>query len=226
MKLMAENVGKLIQLIREASGIAQSAKTLVNNNANIDEDMTDLLSQPEGGNMVEISKFLVDEKLATLHPPCLPFQLNFVLSTKSRKSKEVKHDICFNGEFWMNVGVRILKSSYPSVDNLFKALDEAELRYVQINTIKKSLKRVQHDIEKESSKRGQIAEPKRDLVENQLMQFAERRIPKFTPKGDKTIMAFVHYSPWATARRSNPFSTSQMPQPGQKKYNFTAPEGN
>ena len=226
MKLLAENTEQLIQLTREASEIAKSAKTLVNNNADIDADMTDLLSQPDGANMVEISKFMVDEKLSSLHPPCLPFQLSFVLSTQSRKSKNVKHDICFNGEFWTNAGMQILKSSYPSVDNLFKSLNEAELRYVQINTIKKSLTRVKHDITKESSKRGQIPESKRDLIDNHLMQFAERRIPKFTSKGDNTIMAFVHYSPWATARRSNPFSTSQIPQTGQKKYNFTAAEGN
>ena len=222
---MSENVGKLIELVKQANDIATETKELVDNKADIETELSDLLSQPDGSSLVEIRSLRIREDLTSLSPPCLPFQLSFELNAENERSGDSKQDICFNGEFYKNVGVQILRTSYPTVDELFKALAEAELRYAKINAVEKSLERVSLDIEKESTKRGKIIKPKRDLLEAQLLRLAERRIPRFTAKGDKTTMAFHYYSPWATAKRSNPFSGEFAAENIQQKYNNSAVEG-
>ena len=222
---MSENVGKLIELLKQAHDIATETKELVDNKADIETELSDILSQPDGSSLVEIRSLRIREDLTSLSPPCLPFQLSFELNAENERSGDSKEDICFNGEFYKNVGVQILRTSYPTVDELYKALAEAELRYTKINAIKKSLERVSLDIEKESTKRGKIIKPKRDLLEAQLLRLAERRIPRFTAKGDKTTMAFNYYSPWATAKRSNPFAGEFAAENIQQKYNHSAVEG-
>ena len=222
---MSENVGKLIELLKQANDIATETKELIDSKADIETELSDLLSQPDGSSLVEIRSLRIREDLTSLSPPCLPFQLSFELNSESERNGDSKQEICFNGEFYKNVGVQILRTSYPNVVELYKALEEAELRYAKINAIKKSLERVSHDIEQESTKRSKIIKPKRDLLEAQLLRLAERRIPRFTAKGDKTTMAFHYYSPWATAKRSNPFAGDFAAENIHQKYNHSSVEG-
>ena len=221
---MEENVGKMVALAQEAVDVATDTKTLIDGKAAIDTELTSLLSQASSANLVQISSLSVDGEINDLLPPCLPFQLGFTLNTQPPITKNGQHDICFNGEFYMNVAKQILRSSYPSIDELYTALEEAEMRYIRIAVIKKSLTRVNDDITKEtSSKRGHIAHPEHGIIERRLLKTAERKMPAFTTKGDHTVMAFTHYSPWATARRSNPFAF--VGGTGQKKFNFASLKG-
>ena len=158
-----------------------------------------------------INVLKVDTDLESISPPCLEFELNFSLKTAEVTAHNGVHPICFNGEFYKNVGLRIMRIKYPAIDGMYKALEEAELRYTRIKAIKKSLERVQTDIRKES-KRGNVpSPPQEDSVENMLVKIAKRRIPAFTLQGDKTMLGFHHYSPWASIKRSNPFEMLSEP---------------
>ena len=224
-KYLAENVAKLTALVREAVDIARKAKVIVDSSTNIETQITRLLEQADKDGLVQITSLLVDSPVDAIVPPCLPFQLAFTLNTRPAIHHSGNYDICFNGEFYKNVAVRILRSAYPSIDDMYKALEEAELRYVQIETVKKSLVRVNNDMTKEkSSRRFHVAHAKHDAVDRYLLKNAERRIPGFTTKGDHTVMAFAHYSPWAAIRRSIPFAT--VGKHASQKYNFTSLQGN
>ena len=158
-----------------------------------------------------INMLKVDTDLESISPPCPPFQLDFTLKTARTTTHNGVFPICFNGEFYKNVGLRIIRVRYPAIDAMYKALEEAELRYARIGAIKKSLQRVQEDVRKES-KRGKVSSPPEDdPVEGMLTKIAKRRIPTFTLKGDKTMLGFHHYSPWATIKRSNPFDLLSEP---------------
>eukprot|EP00112_Aurelia_sp_Birch-Aquarium-sp1_P001545 Seg1167.1 transcript_id=Seg1167.1/GoldUCD/mRNA.D3Y31 product="hypothetical protein" protein_id=Seg1167.1/GoldUCD/D3Y31 len=220
-KILEENVGKMVDLAQDAVDVATETKTLVDDKAAIDTELTSLLSQASSANLVQISSLSVDGEINDLLPPCLPFQLGFTLNTQPPITRSGEHDICFNGEFYVNLAKQILRLSYPSIDDLYTALEEAEMRYIRIKVIEKSLSRVNKDITKEtSSKRGHISHPEHGIVERRLLKTAERKMPSFTTKGDHTVMAFTHYSPWATARRSNPFAS--VGGAGQKKFNFAS----
>ena len=199
---MFENIGKLITLVEEADEIAKSAKDLVYSRTDLQSEIDELLAIPEG--LIQLHNLKVDTDLEGIVPPCLPFDMAFTVNTKEPTFHVGVFKICFNGEFYKNVGLRIMKVKYPVVDKMYKALEEAELRYAQIGAIRKSLKVAEDEVH--SSKRGQIPLPnEEDPVERLLLKIAKRRIPKFTLKGDKTVLAFRHYSPWATTRRANPF---------------------
>ena len=201
-KALSENIGKLISLVEQADEIAKSAKELVDSKTNIQQEIDELLAIPN--DIVELNNLKVDTDLESIAPPCLPFQMAFTVNTKEPTFHIGGFKICFNGEFYKNVGLRVMKVKYPAVDEMYKALEEAELRYANIGAIRKSLKVAEDEVH--SSKRGQIPLPnEEDPVERMLLKIAKRRIPKFTLKGDKTVLAFRHYSPWATIRRANPF---------------------
>ena len=224
-KYLAENVAKLTALVREAVDIARKAKVLVDGSTDIESQITRLLEQANKDSLVQITGLLVDSPVDVIVPPCLPFQLAFTLNTRPAIHHSGNYDICFNGEFYKNVAVRILRAAYPRIDEMYKALEEAELRYVQIETIKKSLDRVNNDMtEEKSSRRFHVSHAKHDVIDRYLLKNAERRIPRFTTKGDHTVMAFAHYSPWAAIRRSKPFAI--VGRHTIQKYNFTSLQGN
>ena len=93
-------------------------------------------------------------------------------------------------------------------------MEEAELRYVQIEEIKKSAlrsnKKMRTDKKIDERKKSHIkknVETVYDSIEKQLLEMTERRMPMFTTRSDRTMMGFLHYSPWAVARRSHPFAS-------------------
>ena len=202
-KVLSENIGKLHDLVQQGFDIAKSAKKLVFSKTDIKEEVDGLLAVT--GDLVSINVLKVDTDLESISPPCPPFQLDFTLKTTRITTHNGVYPICFNGEFYNNVGLRIMRIKYPAIDEMYKALEEAELRYARVHAIKKSLDRVQEDI-RAASKRGKVPSPPADdPVEKMLVKIAKRRIPSFTLKGDKTMLGFHHYSPWAAIRRSNPF---------------------
>ena len=205
---MSENIGKLIALVEQADEIAKSAKELVDSKTNIQEEINELLAIPD--DIIQLNNLKVNTDLEGISPPCLPFQMEFTVNTKQPTNHNGIFRICFNGEFYKNVGLRIMKIKYPVVNEMYKALEEAELRYAQIGAIRKSLKVAEDEVH--SSKRRKIPLPnEEDPVERMLLKIAKRRIPKFTLKGDKTVLAFHHYSPWAAIKRSYPFEVEEEP---------------
>ena len=222
-KVLYENIGKSIQLMQQAEDLATNTKDMVDDKTDIQDEVDDLLGLP--GDLVEINVLRVDEDLEELSPPCLPFQLDFTLKTAIPTTLSGPHSICFNGEFYKNVGLRMMRMKYTTIDTMYKVLEEAELRYVAIETIKKSLKRAEEDVHK-STKRGDVPSQKvnSDPIENMLGKIAKRRVPTFTLRGDRTVLAFNHYSPWATIKRSNPFENEPAPS-HQMKYNASSIQG-
>ena len=219
-KVLHENVGTLIDLLKKADEIAKAAKELVDNKTAIQDEIKELLALP--GNLVELYVLKVDTQLKTISPPCLPFHLDFTLQTKQQTSHNGVYPICFNGEFYKNLGLRIMRIRYPAIDEMYKALEEAEFRYGRIRGIKKGLSRVEKDIEKES-KRGSIpSQPIEDPVELMLTKISKRRIPTFTLKSDKTILAFQHYSPWATIKRADPFEIEPIFSQQNIRFNLSS----
>ena len=222
-KVLHENVGAFIDLIKQADGIATTAKELVNNKTEIQDEIKELLSLH--GDLVELYILKVDTPLKTISPPCLPFHLDFTLKTKQRTSHNGVYPICFNGEFYKNLGHRIMRIRYPAIDDMYKALEEAEFSYTQIRSIKKGLSTVEKDIRK-GSKRGNIPfSPVEDPVELMLTRISKRRIPAFTLKSDKTILAFKQYSPWATIKGSDPFEIEQISSHQNIKFNLSSVQG-
>ena len=110
------------------------------------------------------------------------------------------------------------------MDALYKALEEAELRYSRINEIKKSTDRAdkkmrtERKMDEKRSKIGAGSNPVYNAIEGQLEWTTERRMPCFTTQSDRTMMGFMHYSPWAVAERSHPFA-SYKPSESEIKYN-------
>ena len=190
-------------LIEQADEIAKSAKYLVGNKTDIQDEVKELLTL--SGDIVEINSLKVDTNLESISPPCLPFHLDFIMKTQEPTTHNGIHPICFNGEFYKNVGLRMMRMKYPAIDEMYKALEEAELRYARIGGIKKSLKRVEEDIQKASKRSNIPSTVDEDPIESMLTNMAKRRIPTFTLKSDKTVLAFHHYSPWATIKRTDPF---------------------
>ena len=99
-------------------------------------------------------------------------------------------------------------------------------RYYRAEGMKKSLanteKELKSDDYREATKRASIKGTSRsihDPVVESMLRSSERRLPKFTTKGDKTILAFSHYSPWAVAQRMHPFATLDFSKPA-KDYNL------
>ena len=222
-KVLLEDVGTFINLIQQGDEIAKSTKELVESKTEIQSEVNELLSL--SGDLIELNILKVDTQLKTISPPCLPFHLDFTLKTKQPTSHNGVYPICFNGEFYKNLGLRVMRIKYPAIDEMYKALEEAEFRYARIRGIKKSLGRVEKDIKKES-KRGSIPSlSEEDPVELMLTKIAKRRIPAFTLKSDKTILAFQHYSPWATIKRSDPFEIEPKFSHYDGKHNLTSIQG-
>ena len=65
--------------------------------------------------LVQITSLLVDSPVDAIVPPCLPFQLAFTLNTRPAIHHSDNYDICFNGEFYKNVVVRILRANLISL---------------------------------------------------------------------------------------------------------------
>ena len=205
---MAEEIDRLMG--RKAAPVQQRAN--------------DIQGKVMKAGFMEVTTLSVDSKLTEIIPPCLPFLLTFHMDTKPITRHSDTHKLCFNGEFKKNVAKTILRSAFSSFDELYKLLEEAELRYVQIETVKKSLDRVNDDMTTEkSSRRGHIEHAKHDVVNRYLLKKAERKMPSFTTKSDHTVMAFTHYSPWAAIRRSKPFAA--LGGHTDQKYNFTSLQG-
>ncbi len=129
---MAENEERMIAVLEEAKTAAEETRQLIETSTNFDEDINTLLEKPESDNMATITRVSVDEDVNDLLPPCLPFRLIFTINAPGQSSQDGKYDVCFNGEFYQNLGVRMLRVSYPQIDLMYKALEEAELRYAQI----------------------------------------------------------------------------------------------
>ena len=217
-KILAQDVGKLIELAEHAYEIAKSAKELVDSKTEAHDELEKLLTL--SGDVVEFSALKVDTQLNTISPPCLPFQIDFTLKTEEPSNHNGVYPICFNGEFYKNLGVRLMRIKYTAIDEMYNALEEAELRYARIRGIEKSLSRVEEDIRK-TSKRGSIpASPMKDPDDVLLTRISKRRLPAFTLKGDKTTLAFQHYSPWATIKRNDPFEMEPK-HPYHVKYNMS-----
>ncbi len=98
--------------------------------------------------MASIDRVSVSEDINDPSPPCLRFHLAFTINAPGQVPHDGKYDVCFNGEFYQNLGIRMLRVAYPKINKMYKALEEAELRYAKIAGIKKSLDRVMKDIKK------------------------------------------------------------------------------
>eukprot|EP00794_Sanderia_malayensis_P008626 gene8626-9556_t len=216
LKISSQNEQRFVALLEEAKSVATDTKAMIEEKTNIDVDITKLLAMADPANMVTVSRIVVEEDIAVPHPPCLPFQMRFTINAQGQQQQDGTYDVCFNGEFYKNLGVRMLRVSYPQINAMYKALEEAELRYTRLRGIDKSLKRVMEDIEKDQNapppqdtasarRRSETGEMQSDPAERQLERIAKRTLPKFTSMNDKTQMGFVHYSPWAVARRSEQF---------------------
>eukprot|EP00794_Sanderia_malayensis_P021371 gene21371-23454_t len=216
LKILSQNEQRFVAVLEEAKSVATETKTMIEEKTNIDADITKLLAMADPANMVTVSRVVVEEDIAVPHPPCLPFQMRFTINAQGQRQQDGTYDVCFNGEFYKNLGVRMLRVSYPQINAMYKALEEAELRYARLRGIDKSLKRVMQDIEKDQNapppqdtasarRRSETGEMQSDPAERQLERIAKRILPRFTSMNDKTQMGFVHYSPWAVARRSEPF---------------------
>ena len=193
--------------------------------APVQQRANDLQAKVIEKDFMEVTTLSVDSKLTEIVPPCLPFELAFHMGTRPITRHSGTHKLCFNGEFKKNVAKTILRTAFSSFDELYKLLEETELRYVQIETVKKSLDRVNDDMTTDSSsRRGHIEHAKHDVVNRYLLKKAERKMPSFTTKSDHTVMAFTHYSPWAAIRRSKPFVA--VGGHTDQKYNFTSLQGN
>ena len=208
-KVLFEDIGKLIDLIEQADEIARTTRELVDSKTEIGMEISKLLSHSR--DLVELYMLKVDTDLHAISPPCLPFQIDFTLKMNETFTHNGVHTICFNGEFYENVGIRIVKIKYPKIDDMYKALEEAELRFARISGIRKSLTRVEKDIRKASRRDSIPSSPVKDPIEKMLIKISKRRIPAFTLKGDKTVLAFNHYSPWATIRRSDVWEMETKP---------------
>ena len=222
-KVLHQDIGKLIELIEQGDKIAKGTKELVESKTDIQDEVNELLTL--SGDIVELNILKVDAQLKTISPPCLPFHLDFTLKTTQLSNHNGIYPICFNGEFYKNVGLRMMRVKYTAIDDMYKALEEAELRYARIRGIKKSLSRVEKQIKKESKRGSTPAQPVDDPVELMLTKIAKRRIPAFTLKGDKTILAFQHYSPWATIKRSDPFDMESKSPYRQAKHDIARFQG-
>ena len=220
---MLEDIGTFIDLIEQGNEIARTTKEFVERKTDIQEEVNELLKL--SGDLVELNVLKVDTKLTTITPPCLPFHLDFTLKTKQRTSHNGIYPICFNGEFYKNLGLRIMRIKYPVIDGMYKALEEAEFRYARIRGIRKSLSRVEKDIKKDSKRDSIPSSPVEDPVELMLTKIAKRRIPAFTLKSDKTTLAFQHYSPWATIKRSSPLEMESTFSNSDGKHNLTHIKG-
>eukprot|EP00794_Sanderia_malayensis_P008627 gene8627-9557_t len=216
LKILSQNEQRFVAVLEEAKSVATETKTMIEEKTNIDADITKLLAMADPANMVTVSRVVVEEDIAVPHPPCLPFQMRFTINAQGQRQQDGTYDVCFNGEFYKNLGVRMLRVSYPQINAMYKALEEAELRYARLRGIDKSLKRVMEDIEKDQNtpppqdtasgrRRSETGEMQSDPAERRLERIAKRILPRFTSMNDKTQMGFVHYSPWAVARRSEPF---------------------
>ena len=193
---------------------------MVESKTDIQDDVKEQLALAQ-----DINVFKVDTQLKTISPPCLPFHLDFNLKTKQQTSHNGIYPICFNGEFYKNLCLRIMKIRYPAIDEMYKALEEAEFRYARIRGIKKGLSRVEKDIST-TSKRGSILSQSKEVpVDVMLTKVARRRIPAFTLKSDKTTLAFQHCSPWATIKRHDPFEMEPTFSHQSIKFNFSSAQG-
>ena len=134
LKIMKANEERILSLVNEVSELVQQAKTLIDEKTNIEEEISELLSKADDTQLVTVNILKVDSPLNDLNPPCLPFDLAFVLHTATPIAYigTQKSYICFNGEFFTNVAIEIMKKAYPIIDDMYKALDSAELRYVSI----------------------------------------------------------------------------------------------
>ena len=136
-----------------------------------------------------------------MKPPCLTFSYSYTINIDSSLERESVSEFCFNGEFFANIAAKILRDSFPSIDKFYKATEEAELFFSKIKNIRNVMETIKQG-NAPSSKRSDMVKQEKDLAQQKMTKIAKRRIPKFTVKGDRTVMAFKHYSPWATAKRS------------------------
>ena len=110
---MAENEGKMIDVINEAKTMATDVKAMIDDKTSIGEDIDALLAT--SGDLAVISRVLLEGDIKEFSPPCLSFKLSFAMNTGSRAPHEGTYDVCFNGEFYENLGIEMLKDSYPQV---------------------------------------------------------------------------------------------------------------
>ena len=214
LNTLAKNLQKLIPIIEKSKEIASDTKIFIEEKTNIEEELAALLATT--GQLATINKLSVNAPLEDLTGPCLPFDLDFVLNMAPPIAHKGNYDICFNGEFYQNLGAVMLRTSFPKVDDMYTALDEAEVRYVNINGTEKSLARAKKQMKEDSSsKRSHVHShdhTAEDAIVSSLTRSAKRQLPKFTVKSDKTVMAFTHYSPWALTARHNPFDAVKLPK--------------
>eukprot|EP00794_Sanderia_malayensis_P013019 gene13019-14359_t len=219
LKTLADNLQPMVSLLQKGADIAQDTQSMITDNTDLKSELVALREKSED-ELVTINKLSVDSPIQKLHPPCLPFDLHFIIHTRPRREKQVKRSICFNGEFLKNLGAQLFRSTFPNVDAMYKVFEEAEMRYVKLDGIKKSLKRIEKEMNEESvSKRSSILNggssdgpgSVQDAIEASLLKTAKRTLPRFTVKSDHTTMGFVHYSPWAVMSRSNPFALINLP---------------
>eukprot|EP00794_Sanderia_malayensis_P008625 gene8625-9555_t len=235
LKILSQNEQRFVAVLEEAKAVATETREMVEEKTNVDADITQLLAMPDPASMVTVSRVVVDEDIIDPHPPCLPFQMQFIINAAGQEQQDGTYDVCFNGEFYENLGVRMLRVSYPQINAMYKALEEAELRYVHLRKIDKSLKRVKQDIEKEKNasppeeevgrRRSETGQILSNPAERRLERIAKRRLPKFTSMNDKTQLGFVHYSPWAVARRSESLFYSGEAPDVRSAFNMSALDG-
>ena len=114
-KVLADNLNKLKAIVTEGKEIAEKAKEMVDEKTDFEDKITQLLAQASDKTLATINQLKVEALVNDLKPPCLPFDIDFTLHTTPVIQYTGKHDICFNGEFYTNVGTRILRSSFPKV---------------------------------------------------------------------------------------------------------------
>ncbi len=138
-KIMSENEEKIIAVLQEAKDIAIETKELVEESTSFESDIVSLLKR-RSEDIAWIDLVKVDKLAVELNPPCLPLIFRFKINSPGQvvhdgTSFRDAHVVCFNGEFYKNVAVRMLRIAFEKIDRMYSTLEEAELRYAKISGI-------------------------------------------------------------------------------------------
>ncbi len=131
-QILSTNEDKMIAVLEEAKDIAEQTRQMIEDNTHFGSDINQLLEKQHTENMATIWSVTVDENISELVPPCLPFNLHFKIEAPGQTIYDDKYDVCFNGEFYQNMATKMLRVAYSDIDKMYKALEEAELRYAKI----------------------------------------------------------------------------------------------
>ncbi len=129
---MHQNENKILAALEEMRTMAADTYQMIEDSTNFESAIDSLLRRRLTEKMFILTTCKVDEDINDLNPPCLPFRLSFRILASRQTTKEGTYNVCFNGEFYQNMATKMLKISFGEIDQLYQVLEEAELRYAQI----------------------------------------------------------------------------------------------